>query len=353
MTATPVQVRQWSEEVARDPGNLAFLPLAEAYREQGRRDAALRLCIRGLERHPENVEAHYLLGVLYREAGEQVKAFDEWDIALRLSPEHQAARRAIGMLCVERADWAGAARHLERAVADAPDDAELRSALELARTNAAVAAPMARPGPAPAPPTQPAVAEAPAAADSTAPAEAAAPVGSPSTAGPASTRSASAEPAPTTRPPAPVSSAPVKLDAGPADAHGPAAAAPARWESIQDEFAALGAERGIVGAVVLDEHGYVIAGEMKVGGRDRAPEVAAVLSGASSEAERAVRYLGLGTWRGILLETPEATVRLAPVGDGGMLAIAARREVPTGWVLRVASRAAEAAARWLGGGGRA
>jgi predicted regulator of Ras-like GTPase activity (Roadblock/LC7/MglB family) len=342
MTATPVQVRQWSEAVARDPGDLAFLPLAEAYREQGRRDAALRLCIRGLERHPENVEAHHLLGVLYREGGEQVKAFDEWDIALRLSPEHPAARRAIGMLCVERADWAGAVRHLERAVADAPDDGELRSALELARTNASVAAPMARPGPAPltalaAP--RPAVPDASSAETistaSAAPAAGSAPrVENPS------------HPAA----PAPAAGA---LGAAPAEGGPSAGGGPARWETIQDEFAALGAERGIVGAVVLDEHGYVIAGEMKVGGRDRAPEVAAVLSGAHAEAERAVRHLGLGTWRGILLETPEATVRLAPVADGGMLAIAARREVPTGWVLRVAARAREAALRWLGGGGSA
>lgn len=130
-----------------------------------------------------------------------------------------------------------------------------------------------------------------------------------------------------------------------------AAGGPPRWDSLQDEFAALGAERGVVGAILLDEQGYVIAGEMTVNGRDRAPEVAAVLSGASSEAERAVKHLGMGAWRGILLETPEATVRLAPVADGGMLAVAARREVPTGWVLRLAARARDAAARWLGAGG--
>jgi predicted regulator of Ras-like GTPase activity (Roadblock/LC7/MglB family) len=345
MTATPMQVRQWSEAVARDPGDLAFLPLAEAYREQGRRDAALRLCIRGLERHPENVEAHYLLGVLYHEGGEQVKAFDEWDIALRLSPDHAAARRAIGLLCVDRADWSGAIRHLERAVADAPDDGELRSALDLARTNAAVASPMARPGPAPAASAasaQPAQAAAPSAEATSSPAPTPATAEALSSAGP-STASATTSASPAT---------PASPTAAPSTAGAPTTQAPVRWESMQDEFAALGAERGVVGAVVLDEHGYVIAGEMHVGGRDRAPEVAAVLAGSQSEAERAVRHLGLGTWRGILLETPEATVRLAPVADG-MLAVAARREVPTGWVLRFANRARDAAMRWLGAGGGA
>ena len=105
-----------------------------------------------------------------------------------------------------------------------------------------------------------------------------------------------------------------------------------------------------VGAVALDAQGYVLAGELLVGGADRAPEIAAVLSGASFEAERAVRHLKMGAWKGILVETPDAVVRLAPTGDGGMVAVAGRRDVPMGWVLRVASRARDAALRFLGGG---
>ncbi|HEV2147999.1 MAG TPA: tetratricopeptide repeat protein, partial [Longimicrobiaceae bacterium] len=112
MTATPAQIRAWSEEVARDPNTLAFFPLAEAYRREGRRDAALRLCLRGLERHPTHVEGHYLLGRLYREGGASVKAFDEWDMALSLDPEHAGARREIGLVCAERGEWGSALRHL-------------------------------------------------------------------------------------------------------------------------------------------------------------------------------------------------------------------------------------------------
>ncbi len=104
--ATPAQVRQWSEEVAADPASLSFLPLARAYRDQGRRDAALKLCIRGLEKHPDHVEAHYLLGLLYREGGDTLKAFDEWDIALALDPEHHGSRREIGLVAHARGDHA-------------------------------------------------------------------------------------------------------------------------------------------------------------------------------------------------------------------------------------------------------
>lgn len=309
MSATPQQVRQWSEEVARDPGSLAFLPLAEAYRAGGRRDAAQRLCIRGLERHPTHVEAHVLLGIIYEEAGDLTRAFDEWDIALHLAPEHGDARRRIGLLSARRGEWAAAVRHLERAVNGGAADPEVAAALAEARMRA---------GSVPGALTPPA--------------------------GVAST----SEGAPTTFPAS--GSTPAVAEAASTSTD---AAQPAAWEVLQAEFRALGAERGIAGVVLLDDRGYVLAGEMLVEGVDRAQDVAATLSGASTEAERAVRHLEMGAWGGILLETPAATVRLVPLSDGGMLAVAARREVPTGWVLRVAGRAHEAAERYLGAGGGA
>ncbi|HEU0301023.1 MAG TPA: tetratricopeptide repeat protein [Longimicrobium sp.] len=313
--ATPAQVRQWSEEVAADPGSLAFLPLARAYREQGRRDAALKLVVRGLEKHPGHVEAHHLLGLLYREGGDSLKAFDEWDIALALDPEHGPSRREIGLVAWERGDYPAAVRHLERALENDAFDREVRAALEDAWARRA-GSPVPRAAAAPPP------AGSPAATPSAAP----------------------AAPAPEPEPePAPV---PVPAAAAPSGRDG------SRFDAVEGEFGALGAERGIVGAVLLDDQGFVLAGRVVVGETDRGPEVAAILSGASLEAGRALAHLGLGAWKGILVETPEAVVRLAPAGDAVVL-VAGRREVPTGWVLRVAARAREAALRFLGGGGAA
>ncbi len=136
------QVRRWQEEVARDPGNAAFLPLSDLYRREGRLDVAKRLCQRGLERHPEHVEAHVLLGRILRELGEQERAIDEFDIALHLDPEHRAARRAIGYLSLERRDWAGAVRHLEISAATSPRDDRVASALALARRHLESSAPI-------------------------------------------------------------------------------------------------------------------------------------------------------------------------------------------------------------------
>lgn len=302
MSASAAQVRQWSEEVAADRGSLSFLPLARAYREQGRREAAQKLCIRGLERHPDNVDAHYLLGLLYREGGDTVKAFDEWDIALALSPEHAGSRREIGLLCHAQGDWGGAVRHLEKALELDSFDQEVRSALE----------------------------------DAWARRDGGAPASSASTAAPAAT------------PPAPAAAPRVDaVPAAPAPTP-PSADAADPFSVVMDEFHAIAGERGIAGAVLLDDQGFVLAGEIRVGGIDRAPDVAAVLSGASPEAERALRHLGLGGWKGILVETPEAIVRIAPAGDG-LVAVAGSRQVPTGWVLRVAARARESALKFLGG----
>lgn len=130
------QVRRWQDAVARDPGSPAFVQLAEVYRREGRAAVARRLCVRGLERNAENVEAHFLLGRLYREAGELDEAFDEWDIALRLDPDHRPARRALGYLCLERRDWSSAVRHLEQSAAAEPGDQRLASALNMARRRA-------------------------------------------------------------------------------------------------------------------------------------------------------------------------------------------------------------------------
>jgi predicted regulator of Ras-like GTPase activity (Roadblock/LC7/MglB family) len=126
---TDAGLRRWQDEVARDPGSPAFVPLADLYRVQGRLDVARRVCVRGLERHPNHVEAHYLLGRIYRDGDEAEKAYDEWDIALSLDPLHSASRRAIAFLCLERGEMREAERHLRKALTNDPDDPRVRRAL--------------------------------------------------------------------------------------------------------------------------------------------------------------------------------------------------------------------------------
>jgi tetratricopeptide (TPR) repeat protein len=130
-------LQRWSEEVARDPAAPAFLSLARAYRKQGRRDAALRICLRALEHQPTHVEGHALLALLYLETGELEKASDEWATVLRLDPDNFDAHRGLGFVYLERGDYEAARRHLESAARVRPGDPAVRDALALA--NGAVA----------------------------------------------------------------------------------------------------------------------------------------------------------------------------------------------------------------------
>src|SRR4051812_5763723 len=127
-------LQRWSEEVARDPASLAFLPLARAYRRQGMRPAARQLCLRGLEHYPTHAEAHSLLALLYLEEGDRTKAADEWSMVLRMDPNHFEALRGIGFCYLEQDQLSRARQALERAALLRPQDAAVQEALKVLGT---------------------------------------------------------------------------------------------------------------------------------------------------------------------------------------------------------------------------
>ena len=130
-------LRRWQDEVARDPGSASFVPLADLYRVQGRLDVARRVCMRGLERNSDHVEGHYVLGRIFRDGDEPLKAYDEWDIALTLDPRHVASLRALAFLCLERGLNEEAERYLLRAIGEDPEDQRLTRALAALRAETA------------------------------------------------------------------------------------------------------------------------------------------------------------------------------------------------------------------------
>ena len=126
-------LRELSAEVATNPNSTAFVELAAAYRERGDLQRALWLCLRGLQRHPTHVQAHYELGCIYEARGERELALDEWSIVQQLSPEHLQARLALIRLYVEEGRRAEAESEIKAAHALAPGDpivAELWNKLE-------------------------------------------------------------------------------------------------------------------------------------------------------------------------------------------------------------------------------
>ena len=130
-------IRRWSDELARDPSSLVFLQLAETLRRQGQLDLALKIAVRGLERHSHNAEAHDLLARICVDRGELQRAFDEWDMVLRLSPSHTGAMKGMGYICYQQGRREDAEKFL-RMAAERGGEPEVAAALENVRRSGPV-----------------------------------------------------------------------------------------------------------------------------------------------------------------------------------------------------------------------
>ncbi len=79
-------IRRWSNELATDPQSLAFADLAEALRQQGDLEAAERLAVRGLERHPTHGPALSVLARIAEARGDLNAASAYWERARLHNP---------------------------------------------------------------------------------------------------------------------------------------------------------------------------------------------------------------------------------------------------------------------------
>lgn len=292
-------IRRWSDALARDPSSTVFLQLGEALRRQGDAELALRVALRGLERHPHLAEAHDLLARIAADAGDLQRAFDEWDMVIRLAPGHAGALKGMGFVCYRQGALADAERYLGEASERDPADASIATALAHVRASLADAGDGTREGHAP-------ESIATAIGDEGAEAE---------------------------------------------DERATGALSAAAAEGIDPRALfhdVLGEARQA--ALLLDPSGLVLAGAYLVDdGRDVAQDVGAELSGVSDEARRAMRHLALGDWSSIVFETEAATIALAPAPGDALLVVAAGPETPLGLVRRVLGRAGERARGWLAG----
>ena len=301
-------IRRWSDELARSPASMVFLPLGEALRTRGQIDVALRVALRGLERHPYDADAHDLLARIYVDRGETERALDEWDAAIRCTPGHAGALKGMGFVCFNQGRIVDAERYLAEAAAASPEDDGLGMALLRVREQIANANTTSAPEPEPEPEPEPA----PAANGN----------GHGSTNGNgATTNDVRAESTFAER-----------------DAHfGDPRLLFADLIGVADQAALL-----------LDEDGLVMAGQYVVSdGMDVGAEVGAALSGISDEARRAMRHLPLGDWRTIIFETAAATVVMTPAPQDGLVLVAAAPEVPSGLVRRALESVSQRAKRWM------
>src|SRR6476646_7294995 len=139
------EVRRLSDELARDPGSRVFVPLGEALRKQGQLDLALKVAMRGLERHPHFPDGHDLLARIWVDRSELLRAFDEWDMVLRLSPGHVGANRGMGFVCFQLGRLPEAEQYLSAALAAGDSDEGVSAALANVRAARGTPAPPADP----------------------------------------------------------------------------------------------------------------------------------------------------------------------------------------------------------------
>ncbi len=283
------EVKTLSSQLAQDPDSLVFLRLGELLRLKRQLDAAHRVALTGLARHPHLADAHDLYARILADKRDYERAFDEWDMALRIAPNHVGALKGLAFLYFKVGDVGQALAHLEAAQLHAPDDPGVIQALALAQ-GAGVGAGG----------------------------------GGGAGAGPAGTSSSAARAA--------------------AAAEELAPAAPPLEEARV--FAGLeGAQEGLL---LLDAKGQVLGGALKdPQGRDVTDAVAAYLAGVSHEAARTAKLLGLGQWTGVAAEGKLGHVHLTPPAGDALLLVVRERSVPMGRLAIIAQRAAAAARRWL------
>lgn len=281
----PDDIKILSTELARDPQSLVFLRLGELLRQKRQFEAAARVALHGLERHPHMADAHDLYARILADRHDYERAFDEWDMTLRIAPQHTGALKGLAFLYFKIGDLAQAEAHLQTAAHIDPDDGSIPQAFAVVRGGAA------SPAGAPADRFEP---------------------GADRMAGPPP------QEAEETVPPIPE-------------------------ERI---FAGLqGAEEGLL---LLDAAGLVLGGALKTpDGADVTDRVAAYLAGVSQEAGRTARLLELGGWRGLSAEGQGGHVFVAQPTPESLLLMLRDRSVPLGRLGLLAQRAAQAARTWL------
>lgn len=295
------EIRRLSDDLARDPSSLAFMPLADALRRAGQLDLALRVAVRGLDRHPYVADAHDVLARIHADRGDLERAADEWEMALRLEPSHGPARLGLGFVDFRRGDLESAERRLAAATAD--DDTSVAAALVHVRS--ALSARVAT---------------------DSAPAHAA-------TGEPVSERET------------PVPAAPVMMTAAPPPV---VVEYPTPDPNKARHVFANALEGSDQTALLVDGDGLVLAGAYAdANGQDVADVVAAELAGVSGEAERAMRHLGLGAWTSMLVEADRSVLAMSPAPLGSLLVVGASHATPVGLVRLLLDRALTRARDWL------
>ena len=118
---------------------------ADRYREQGRFDDAILLCLQELKASPTYASARVVLGRAYLESGDSVKAEEEFHRVVELSPENLRVRMHLGQICETHGRVEEAIGHYEKALEFSPLNREIRAGLLRLRASISPSAPSVYP----------------------------------------------------------------------------------------------------------------------------------------------------------------------------------------------------------------
>lgn len=132
-------VRLWSDELARDPSSLVFLPLSESLRRRGQLETARKVAARGVERHPHNPDARDQLARVHAAAGDFDAALGEWEMVLRLAPRHVGAMKGMAFIRFQQGQLDEAEGLLVQAQALEEEHGDISAAITRVRRSGAMA----------------------------------------------------------------------------------------------------------------------------------------------------------------------------------------------------------------------
>jgi tetratricopeptide (TPR) repeat protein len=132
--ATLNAIHRHEERLRRDPGSLAFAPLADLYRKVGRTKDAVSLCRQGLARYPHYTTARLILAKALVAEGELDPALVELRTLLEANPQDVLSRRLAADVERRLGRIDAAAEHLDTVVNLDPTDRESRALLGLLRS---------------------------------------------------------------------------------------------------------------------------------------------------------------------------------------------------------------------------
>ena len=124
------EIEKLERKHAEHPEGRFFVPLANAYRKMGDVETAEALLRAGVERHPDYLSAHIVLGRCLADRGAVSEAEEELRFVISQDSQNLIALRTLGELAVSEGRTGEAAQWYRELLAVDPMNEEARQALE-------------------------------------------------------------------------------------------------------------------------------------------------------------------------------------------------------------------------------